>query len=474
VSGGTPVSARIVYTLAGQVAGLLPSSIAPGTYNVTVTYQSVVSSPETVTVAARSLGIDSADNQGFGPAQATIGNVNNGLALVRLTTGSLPATGFTWTLTPAHPGDGIVLWATGGGADPANDTGGSSGDQTAAGNFQVSVDGTVITPFYSGTSSNYPGLWQVNFTLPQDIAADCFASVQVTATGMQSNTVSIAIAAPGQSTCTSPDPTNIANLLSPASLAKLDAGGIIVEGFFALFKFPGYEEASGNFLGFTASEIAVVTGGPRYGSCYVNDVTGALSSYPGLPSKVYNAGPTIALTGPNIAAGTVEVIENPPAYYGLSLTPGTIQAGTYTITGSGGTEIGPFTAQTIFPASFTPTNLSSITSIDHTQPLTITWSGSAGVDRVVLGVATSALIGGTAEDPIEHNVAVNCNVDASLGTYTIPAAALAHLLLGNGAEVQVVGLTEKNAFTAAVVAGGQIDYGYFSYQPGNYVNVPIK
>jgi uncharacterized protein (TIGR03437 family) len=464
----------MVYSMATQVSGLLPSSIAPGTYAVTVTYQTATSSSQNVTVAARSLVLASADSSGNGPAQANDGAVNNSMSLIRLTTGSQSIGGTTWTLTPAHPGDPVILWGTGGGADPKNDTGGSSGDQTAEGNFQVNVDGTEITPFYSGTATVYPGLWQVNFDLPADIAPDCFASVQVTANGMTSNALTISIAAPGQPTCSSSDPTSITNVLSAASLAKLDAGELIIEGFFGLLKFPGFEEASGDFLGFTATELAIINGGPRFGACFVSDITGALSSYPGLPSKVYNAGNTIALAGPNVAAGTVESIENPPAYYGLELTPGTLVPGTYTVTGSGGPDIGPFTATTVFPASFTPTNIGSITTIDHTQPLTITWTES-GVNTVQINVTTDAVVGGTADDPVEHNVSVQCHVDASLGTYTIPAAALGKLLLSsNVAELQVIGLTEKNAFTAPVVAGGQIDYGYFSYEPGNYANVTLK
>jgi uncharacterized protein (TIGR03437 family) len=472
--GGSPIPARMVYSMSTQVSGLLPSSIAPGTYAVTVAYQSQTSTAQNVTVAARSLVLASADGSGNGPAQANDGAVNNSLSLIRLTTGSQSIGGTNWTLTPAHPGDPVVLWGTGGGADAKNDTGGSSGDQTAEGNFQVSVDGTEITPFYSGTATIYPGLWQVNFYLPADIDPDCFANVQVTANGMTSNTVTISIAAPGQPTCSSSDPTSITSYLSPAALARLDSGGLIVEGFFALFKLPGYEEASGDFLGFTATELAIVSGGQRFGSCVVSDITGSASSYPGLPSKVYNAGNTIALAGPNIPAGTVETIENPPAYYGLSLTPGTIAPGTYTITGSGGPDIGPFTATTVFPAEFTPTNIGSITTIDHTQPLTITWT-ETGVDLVQINVTTDAVVGGTTDDPIERNVSVQCHVDASLGSYTIPAAALGKLLLSSEvAELQVFGLTEKNAFTAPLVAGGQIDYGYFSYQPGNYANVTVK
>jgi len=36
-AGGATVPAKMVYSVAGQIAGLLPSSIAPGTYAATVT-----------------------------------------------------------------------------------------------------------------------------------------------------------------------------------------------------------------------------------------------------------------------------------------------------------------------------------------------------------------------------------------------------------------------------------------------------
>src|SRR3984957_16108370 len=180
-NGGTPTTARIVYTVATQVAGILPSSITSGTYSVSVTYQSQSSPPQSVTVAARSLGFAPSDSGGTGAAQATIGNVNNGISLVRMTGGSVAYSGYNWTLSPAHPGDALVLWGTGGGADPANDTGGSSGDQTAAGNFTVNVGGVVITPLFAGAASGYPGLWQINLVLPATIMPNCFTPTQVSA-----------------------------------------------------------------------------------------------------------------------------------------------------------------------------------------------------------------------------------------------------------------------------------------------------
>jgi uncharacterized protein (TIGR03437 family) len=204
VGGGSVITARIYYSLNIQVAGLLPSTIPLGTYEVRVTYNGLTSAPMNVAVVARSFGIATEDSSGSGVAQATNGNVNGGISLVRFTAGSVSFGGFTWVLGPAHGGDILVLWGTGGGADLANDSGGSSGDQRVAGNFVVTVGGRQVIPEYAGTSFGYPGLWQINFKLPLDITANCFTSVQVSSGGELSNQATIAIAAAGLNTCSNP------------------------------------------------------------------------------------------------------------------------------------------------------------------------------------------------------------------------------------------------------------------------------
>lgn len=256
VGGGTPITAKLVYSFASQIAGILPSSIAPGTYAVTVTYNTLTSAPQNVTVVARSFGIAAANSGGSGTAQATIANVNGGLSLTRFTAGSVSFGGNTWTLSPAHPGDTIVLWGTGGGADAQNDSGGSSGDQTAAGNFIVTVGTRQITPQYAGTSFGYPGLFQINVKLPADLATDCFNTVTVTAGGEVSNTVVVPIAAAGQTSCT--DPTMPASILS-----KLDSGANITIGPFSIARVTAAlsnttsEGASGGVFSFTPAEWTI-------------------------------------------------------------------------------------------------------------------------------------------------------------------------------------------------------------------------
>jgi uncharacterized protein (TIGR03437 family) len=98
---GATVTAKMVYTLAGQIAGFLPSSTAPGIYAVSVTYNNQSSPPQTVTVVPRSLGIATANSAGNGIAQATIGNVNGGLSLTRFTSGSAAIPGPSRQLIPA-------------------------------------------------------------------------------------------------------------------------------------------------------------------------------------------------------------------------------------------------------------------------------------------------------------------------------------------------------------------------------------
>ena len=460
-SGGAPIQAGMVYTVASQVAGFLPSSVAPGTYNVTVSYNGTPSASQSVTVVARSLGIAASNSAGTGPAQATIGNVNGGISLVRLTAGSVAFGGYTWTLGPAHPGDTLVLWGTGGGADAANDTGGTSGDQTAAGKFSISVDGTSITPLYAGTSSGYPGLWQINFTLPATIAADCFASLQVTAGGNGSNYVTIAIAAPGQTSCTSSIP--------PATLSKLDSGtgnvtmaGLVIGSIVG----PTTEAYVGGVINqYTVGEFLLPFTGPKIGMCRVLQETYAAGAKEPSAADLQLDGGVLTLSSGGSRQTVTELSFPTGPTYNSNVTP--TPGATYTLSGAGGTGVGPFSVQTTFPASFVVTNFSSLTTVTRTQPLTISWT-SSGVNTVLIIISTDTI---TTTQTTE--VTVSCAVPASLGTYTIPAAALAFLLSSpSGAQLQVEGTVAGSAPISAestmapntvipLAAGGLVDFGGF-------------
>ncbi|HSP69443.1 MAG TPA: hypothetical protein VLN48_17075 [Bryobacteraceae bacterium] len=475
VGGGAGINAYMYYTLAGAVTGVLPSSIPPGTYAVRVTYNGQTSNAQNVTVVARHFGIATSNGVGTGVAQATIANVNQGFSISRFTTSGTGGPG-NFVNTPVHPGETISLWGTGGGADLLNDTGGTAGDQTAAGNFKVMVGSRVITPTYTAAVAGYPGLWVLIFALPVDIDPDCYASLQVSANGELSNVVTLPIAVIGQSVCYDPQ-------LSGASLAKLDAGGSITGGAFSVYKVASSptntvsEGSSGGVFRWTAAQWAA--GGAsrsiRVGSCYVYDRTYPQSGTdPASQSANLDAGASLSLSGPNLAGATLGKIAFPLGpFYALTSPPGTIASGKYTLTGNGGTQVGPFTASATFPSSFVATNFESINTVSRSQPLVLTWT-SSGADLVYILVGTNTVTGGNV-----RSVTIGCIAQAAPGTFTIPASQLSQLQPASTTgtsfgSLSIQGTSNPNYFTADLAGGGTLDFGVFSPNLGVSKNVAVQ
>jgi uncharacterized protein (TIGR03437 family) len=458
-AGGAAINAKMIYTLDRQVCGVLSSTLATGTYAVRVTYNNQTSAPQNVTIVARSFGIVTSNSAGTGPVQANLANVNGGISIIRFTGGSLDYAGLKWTLTAAHGGDIVTLWGTGGGADAASDAGGSSGDQTSAGSFKVIVGSREIVPVYAGTSSGYPGLWQINFALPSDINPDCYATLQVSAGGVLSNVSTISIAPAGQNAC-------VDSQLSTALLSKLDAGGTVTGAALAVVKAKdttanlSQEFASGSFARWNAAAWAVsAPNRPPTGQCGVYERTYVVSAGdPALPSAFLDAGATLPLSGPGLTTGTAlgRLATTIGPSYVFMPALGTFKTGHYTLTGNGGADVGSFSAGTDFPGDFTVTNWDSITKIDRSQPLTFNWSGS-GLDVVNILITNNRADGSS-----RHIVNVTCIASASAGTFTVPAAALSRLLPPpSNPVISLTGASKADLFSANLTAGGQLDFGSF-------------
>jgi uncharacterized protein (TIGR03437 family) len=195
VTGGTVVAPLMIYTYnasgVNQLAALLPSNAAAGAYDLRVFNGAASSAPFRTSVVARKPGIVTVSGDGAGPAQATLDG-----KLILQRSSNLGKLG-DFETRPARPGERIDLWGTGLGPDLASDTGGTSGDQTASAQIRVLVNGTEVTPDFAGRSNGYPGLDQIVFTLPRDVAISCFVTLQVRAAGQLSNAVTIATAAAG-------------------------------------------------------------------------------------------------------------------------------------------------------------------------------------------------------------------------------------------------------------------------------------
>jgi len=480
--GGTPVSALMYYTLATQVAGMLPSGTPDGVYNVTVTYNNQTSNAVSVNVVDHNFGFATETSNGQGPAQATFGGFN----LNRFTTSTVGQ----WSLQPAHPGDGMVLWGTGIGPDPASDiTGGSSGDHTASADVSVIVSGIAVTPAYAGRSSGSPGLDQINFTVPSSVTPSCFVSLQVSAGGTVSNLGSIAVAPAGQTACSVPTMTE-------AQLQTLDTGGTLTVGLFELghvdaaFTASVTEEGDGVAGWFGKYAVDTVTSAnfalSQTDACYLLQRTGTASQIAsGLPPQtILDAGAQVTLNGPNAANLAIPRLSD-NSYHATLYDSGlqgsgavgspTLTQGTYTLTGTGGASVGAFSASVTFPGDFVWTNESSISGdISRSTPLTVTWSGGATGLVTIAGAAVTNVSGKASIGATYSGSLFLCNAAGSAGSFTIPAAMLQQLpAVGHNPLNTTFGTLTvlavpnpsnfQGTFSAPLIAGGTTDLGFLGY-----------
>ncbi|MCE5307105.1 MAG: hypothetical protein LLG20_05645 [Acidobacteriales bacterium] len=484
-AGGSPISARMWYTLAGQIAGMLPSPTAPGDYDVKVTYNGATSAAYRVKVVERNFGFATQAQNGAGPAQATYGRRD----LNRFTTGRIA----DWDLRPAKLNDTMVLWGTGLGADPKSDTTGeTSGDLKDLAGVKVVVGGIEVTPVYAGRSPNSPGLDQINFVVPATVTPGCFVSLAVKAGGRTSNFGTIAVAEEGKDACTHPSFTQ-------AQLARLDQGGTLTIGSLVLSKtttkmsYMGMdmssmaESASGSFSKYGVDGVAGANFSMlQTGSCFVFHRTGTLSSISyGIAPVPLDAGAQLTLNGPN--ASNKAMTRGADKSYNLSLysssslggttgTP-TLAEGTYTIAGTDGPDVRAFSASVGVPGSFSWTNESALASpIPRSSNMNIAWTGGGSGLVTITGMAM-AQSGGTADNPIYDATIFSCVAQASAGSFSVLSSVLTQLpavssdiLSGNMGFLSVLAVPDplkgQGVFTAPLTAGGSIDQGYMSYAIG--------
>ena len=481
-SGGAAVSARMWYTLAGQLAALLPSSTVAGAYDLRVTYNGQASAPKRVNVVARNFGYATQSQDGAGPAQATYG----GLDLNRFTTGTLAQ----YSTRPARPGDAMILWGTGLGADASSDVnGGSAGDQTAAGQVKVVVGGIEVTPLYAGRSGGSPGLDQINFSVPANVTIGCFVSLQVRAGGRLSNAGTIAVAGPGQSFCTS-------GTLTEAQLRKLDQGGTLVVGGLELSKhtvdmvIPGLgplHQKSEFVQGAFSRSGAADVGNAGFSATQIGPCTVVLVASgtvpPGGIAGLLDAGLQLSLSGPNaanIAIPRVDGMVYSATLYDSGLlgqggigSP-TLTQGSYTMASNGGADIGAFTAKMDFPSDLVWTNENAVADpIPRQTPLAIQWTGGG------TGLVQITGAGLTASTSAATGAVFTCTAQASAGAFTVPVSVLQQMpvITNQGANgdgtvgtLAVMATTDsakgQGSFSAPLKSGGTTDQTFLTYSIG--------
>ena len=425
--GSVTTHPAFYYATATQLALVLPSSTPVGTGTVSASYNGGTASVPILVVPA-ALGLDTVSGIGKGLGVATIGatvlNYNNSAA----------------------PGQTIVLWGSGLGADAADsDTTFTSTPHAIGAPLQVYVGGLPAVVAYQG-ASGCPGLNQINVTIPAGVQPGCGVSVVALSGTIASNTVTIPVNPGGA--CSDPlqgiSGSQLVTLGSKASYG----GGVV--GIFQATT-PTGVRAQANFDNNPGVVIGSV-GQLSIGNCAVSALTPSTAPSPFPASTPLDAG-TLNVTGPY---GTQSLPEeqdsaSPGQPTGMYLEFLKVafpdQAGSFTFTGSGGTfpgaSVGAFTATLNLSASPVWSNMSSIATVNRAQDLTVTWTVGASNTYAVIGIT-----GSSTDLSTGVGVSFICNAPAAAGQFTVPSYVLNALPAGPGA-LNLTAQTTPQAFSAA-------------------------
>jgi len=160
--------AFIDYISPGQVNALVPSTVAMGSQQLTVTSPSGTSTSATVTINAVEPGLLAPPNFNINGTQYVAAIFSDG-------TFALPAGAISGVSSrPAKPGDEIVLYGVGFGPVTPDIPAGQLAQQsnTLTDSLEVSVGGIPAKVDYDGLAYDYTGLYQINITVPEVAAGN--------------------------------------------------------------------------------------------------------------------------------------------------------------------------------------------------------------------------------------------------------------------------------------------------------------
>jgi len=438
---GVTTHPAFYYAIATQLALVLPAATPVGTGTITVNFGGGSASAP-ITVVPSALGFDTLYGSGTGLAVAT----NNSTGAV-----------FNYT-TSAAPGQTIVLWSSGLGADTADsDTTFTSNPHAVSVPLTVYIEGIQAVVVYAG-SSGYPGLNQVNVTIPAGVSPGCGVSVVAVGGSNVSNTVTIPVN-PGGGVCADPvlgaTGTQILNL---GGKTTYNSGSVELDQ--ATVGSTVRNIATGNFVSQQGSQAASGVGYVSLGNCVVTPQTGGASTF--TPTQL-DAG-TLSVTGP---LGTQTLKDN-SGTYAVSLPAGFIPAlgGTFTFNATGGTtpgaSVGAFSASLNFSAPLVWSNMSSITAVNRAQGQTISWTGGLSNSFVIIE-------GGSTDSASQVSVTFICFAAASAGQITIPGYILDAMPAGTG-SLEVGGETARGSFSASGLDQGNV----FGFSGAAISNIPYN
>ena len=439
--GGTTVDAIMYYSLNIQVAAILPSKTPTGTGTVKVTYngQSVTAS---ITVVSNNIGIFTVSQSGTGDAIAFL--ADNGL------------------VGPSHsanPGDIVIFWGTGlGPVDFDESNAAVQSDMTSVA-IKVFIGGKSAEILFRGRNGCCTAVDTVYVRVPQGVSG-CAVSVIMQIGNVVSNSTTISVADAGR-TCTpiNQDPTTTFGTgthtfggFSLERVVELIDAGTTTQTIKEDIVGGSFERVTYSSTPPQGSQIDITA----YNSCTVSTQASGQSAPPPPNQNTVqylDAGPSIDLDAPfgkrsipkgTPGAGIIDYLAT------LDQTATTFTAGTYTFTGHGGPDVGPFTATYTNPPIFVWTNQTDITKIDRAAGVTLTWTGGDPAGYVAIGGSSIAY---SSDGRTSTAVSFICTARVSDGSFFVPPQVL--LALPPTAPIPNTTIILKGSLSLDSVSAGQ-------------------
>jgi uncharacterized protein (TIGR03437 family) len=434
---GVTTHPGMYYAIATQIAAVLPANTPVGTGTLTVTYNGLTSAAFTIQVVQSALGLD------------TLSGYPSGLAVATDNSGNV----FNYN-SSAQPGQTVTLWGSGLGADPGDsDTTFSSSPHSIDVGLSIYIGGIKASIQYAG-SSGYPGLVQINVKVPPNVVPGCGVPVIGVVGLVASNTVTIPVA--NGSVCQD-------------NLRGLDGNSLITTGNQTTYKSAtlaialntsqkGVQSAfaAGGFLKVSNPPYSVGYGYVTEGGCLTLQQSLSLTG----TITYLNAG-ALSITGPTGTQAMTQINQSGILSYSVNLPSGFFPAsgGTFTFTGAGGPDVGPFSATVSDPNPLVWTNQAAINAVDRSQDLTVTWTGGIPGTWVSIGGGSTTInVSGT----------WICFAPVSAGQFTVPS----YILETSPAAPGGINVLNQNLDTNKPIAG--IDYPDVVVETESSISVPFN
>jgi uncharacterized protein (TIGR03437 family) len=414
--GGTTTFAPMYYALPTQLAGILPSSTPTGTGTLTVRNNGRSSAPAAITVVRSAFGMLTVSGDGTGAAR--LQDASQGSQELSPTRAT-------------NPGNFLVFYGSGVGATTGDETvaqlgANASGDLTGI-SISVSIGGQNAPVLYRGRTA-FPGLDQINVQMPTLAAGayGCNVAVVITTNGVAANATTIPVAASG-TTCPPPPSTGGGGATpTPTEITEWINRGNYTFGTVNIGRNTHYGTTTtrsssitaifGRVSGLSADLQSFLT--PSIGGCTILRVAGVI--FPGINFTYFDAGPSVTASGPNGAqVATRQTVEGTIQYNAENLPITFITSGRYTLTGTGGAQVGAFSGALDVGDEIVWTNYQEARTVTRSNPLTVRWTGASLSQYVSISGSSITLEGGF--------TSFTCLANRSAGQFTVPASVLSQL-----------------------------------------------